>query len=160
MPQFAFAEVALPQIVWLFLTFGLLFLLMLGMLPRVEGVRERRASTIGGDLDAAEQARLDAEQKREAYEAGIARTRGEAQDLIGSAKAEAARATEARMAEADAAAQSRMKEAEAGLNASRDAALAKLDAIAAGATQDIVQKLTGERPGDGDAAAAVAAARA
>ena len=160
LPQFDFANIAASQVFWLLLTFGLLYLLMRAMLPRISNVVERRAETIGGDLDAAEQARLDAEQKQEAYEAGIAHTRSEAQDLVGKAKAEAARANEARMAEADAAAQARMDEAEAELGGKREAALARLDAISADAAQDIVEKLTGERPAQTRVAAAVAAARA
>jgi F-type H+-transporting ATPase subunit b len=159
LPQFDFERIAASQVFWLLLTFGLLYLLMLAMLPRISGVVEKRASTIGGDLDAADQARLEAEEKREAYENGIAKTRSEAQALIGAAKADAARANEARMAEAEKAAQARMDEANAELAVQREAALARLDEIAGNATQDIVEKLTGRRPSDAEASSAVAAAR-
>ncbi|MBV7257088.1 ATPase [Pacificimonas sp. WHA3] len=158
MPQFDFARVALPQIIWLFFSFGLLFLLMRAMLPKVAGVAERRASTIGGDLDAADKARLDAETRREAYEAGIAKTRTDAQGLIESAKADAAKANEAKMKAADEAAAAKIAAAEAELSKQRDAALVKLDAIAVDATQDVVERLTGTRPAMAAAAAAVAQA--
>jgi F-type H+-transporting ATPase subunit b len=132
---------------------------MVMMLPKVAGVTEKRAGTISGDLDTADKARLEAEDRREAYEASLASTRAEAQDVIAGAKSDAAKANEARMAEADAAAQTRLAQAEAELDKARRDALVKLDAIAAEATQDIVEKLTGTRPADAKAAAAVAAAQ-
>jgi|TARA_R100000501_G_scaffold17911_1_gene34696 F-type H+-transporting ATPase subunit b len=159
MPQFDIARVALPQIVWLLISFGILFLLMRSMLPKVVGVAERRSGTIGGDLDAADKARLDAEARREAYETSIAKTRAEAQDVINDAKADAARENEAKMKAADAAASEKMTAAEAELRAAKDSALQKLEAIAADATQDIVERLTGNRPPETEAATAVAAAR-
>ncbi|MBZ6378475.1 MULTISPECIES: F0F1 ATP synthase subunit B family protein [Pacificimonas] len=159
MPQFDFENVAASQVFWLMISFGLLYLLMRAMLPKVAGVAETRANTIGGDLDAADKARLDADTKQEAYEASLASSRARAQGLIADAKAEAAKANEARMAEADKAAQARLAAAEEELNAAREKALGKLDAIAADATKDIVEKLTGTRPADDKAAAAVASAR-
>ncbi|MGB7406336.1 MAG: ATPase [Pacificimonas sp.] len=155
MPQFDFARVAVPQVVWLLLTFALLFILMQLMLPKVAGVTEKRAGTIGGDLEAAETARLDADTRREAYEAKIAGSRGEAQDLIGAAKADAAKANEARMAEVDARVAERLAEADAELAAQKADAFTRLDVIAADATQDIVERLTGERPDETVATAAV-----
>ncbi len=160
MPQFDFARVALPQIVWLLFSFGILFLLMRAMLPKVAGVAEKRAGTISGDLDAAEQARLDAETRREAYEAAIAKTRAEAQGLVDAAKTDAGKANEARMKAADEAIAAKTAAAEADLHKAKDAALTKLDGIAADATQDIVERLTGTRPAETEAASAVAAARA
>lgn len=159
MPQFDFENVAASQVFWLVISFGVLYLLMLAMLPKVAGVTERRAGTISGDLSAAEQAKLAAEEKQEAYEASLASSRSRAQELIAEAKADAAKANEARMADADRAAQARLSEAEAELNVQREAALTKLDAIAATAAQDTVEKLTGSRPAEERAAAAVAAAR-
>ncbi|MEM8826170.1 MAG: ATPase [Pseudomonadota bacterium] len=160
MPQFEFARVALPQIAWLLVTFGILFLMMRAMLPKVAGVAERRAGTIGGDLDAAEKARLDAEHRREAYEAKIAGSRDEAQSLIGAAKADAAKANEARMKAADEELAATIAAADADLATARSAALKSLDAIAVDATQDIVERLTGDRPLEPDAASAVASASA
>ncbi|MGB3721956.1 MAG: ATPase [Pacificimonas sp.] len=160
MPQFDFARVALPQIVWLLFSFGILFLLMRAMLPKVAGVAERRSGTIGGDLNAAEQARLDAETRREAYEAGIARTRADAQAMVDAAKVDAGKANEVKMKAADAAIAEKIAAAEAELRDAKDAALVKLDGIAADATQDIVERLTGTRPVEAEAASAVAAARA
>lgn len=160
MPQFDFENVAASQVFWLVVIFGILYLLMLAMLPKVAGVTERRAGTISGDLSAAETAKLQAEEKRDAYEASLVSSRSEAQDLIAEAKTDAAKANEARMAEADAAAQARLAEAEKELDAQRTAALTKLDAIATSAAQDTVEKLTGRRPAEDRAAAAVAASQA
>ena len=160
MPQFDFERVAVSQIFWLFVTFAILYALMLTMLPKVGGVTERRASTIGGDLDAADKARIDAEDRRTAYEANMAKRRVEAQEVIAAAKADAAKSTEVRMAEADKATAATVDAAMADLDRQKGEALTRVEAIAANATQDIVEKLTGSRPDESRAATAVAAAKA
>jgi F-type H+-transporting ATPase subunit b len=159
MPQFDFST-ALPQIVWLILTFGVLFLVMRLMLPRVERVVETRARTIGDDLGAAEAARDEAARVDAEYQAGLASARSDALGVVGEAKAAAARETEARMKVVAADVDSRIAAAEDRIAGLRDEAMGKLDAVAAEATADIVERLTGERPNTADAAKAVAAVAA
>ena len=45
MPQFDFTQ-ALPQILWLTLVFGILYLIVRGLLPRVQTVVENRRARI------------------------------------------------------------------------------------------------------------------
>jgi F-type H+-transporting ATPase subunit b len=156
MPQFDFS-VALPQVAWLVLAFGVLFLVMRSMLPRVEKVVETRARTIGDDLGAAEAARAEAERVDAEYQAGLANARGDALGVIGEAKAAAARETEARMKIVGGEIDARIKAADERIAGLRAEAMGKLDAVAADATADIVERLTGTRPSDADAANAVAA---
>ena len=59
MPQFDFSQ-ALPQILWLVVVFGLLYLAVRGLYPRVEKVVENRKARISADLREAEAARAPA----------------------------------------------------------------------------------------------------
>ncbi|WBX83619.1 ATPase [Sphingosinicella microcystinivorans] len=156
MPQFD-PSTALPQIAWLILVFGVLFLMMRGLLPRVEKVTEVRAKTIGDDLGAAEAAKLEAERVDAAYQADLAKARSSASSVVNDAKAAAARDTEARLAVVNAEAEQSLAAAEARIGDARVAAMAKLDAVAADAAADIVERLTGKRPEAADVDAALAA---
>ena len=60
MPQFDFSQ-ALPQILWLVVVFGLLYLAVRGLYPRVERVVENRKARISADLKEAEAAHQAAE---------------------------------------------------------------------------------------------------
>lgn len=159
MPQFDFS-VALPQVAWLVLIFGVLFVVMRSMLPRVDGIVEARSKTIGDDLGAAEAAKAEAERVDAEYQAGLAKARGEALGVVGEAKAAAARETEARMKVVGADVDARIKAAEDRIAALRTEAMGKLDAVAAEATVDIVERLTGTRPDDSAAAKAVSSVAA
>lgn len=159
MPQFELAN-ALPQIVWLALIFAILYLtLATGALPKVEKVVEERSRAIGGDLLAADAAKGQAETTLAAYEASLAEARGKAAALTSDAKAASAKATSERVKASDAALAAKLDAATAEVAKAREAALANLDAVAADATADIVEKLIGRRPDPAAAAAAVAQAR-
>ncbi|MFN3615839.1 MAG: ATP F0F1 synthase subunit B, partial [Rubrimonas sp.] len=56
MPQLDFSQ-ALPQILWLTLVFGLIYLAVSRLLPRVAGVVETRRQRIAADLGEAQAAR-------------------------------------------------------------------------------------------------------
>jgi F-type H+-transporting ATPase subunit b len=157
MPQFD-ASVALPQIAWLVLVFGLLYAVVRTMLPKVEAVTETRSRTIGDNLAAAEAAKSAADTAGSAYEAGLAKAREDALGVVGEAKSAAARATEARLAEVGEALDARLADAAARIASARGNALGQIDAVAADAAADIVQKLTGRRPGDAEVKAALALA--
>lgn len=159
MPQFDFA-VATPQIVWLVLTFGLLFLMMRSMLPRVEQVTEARARAIGDDLEAAEAAKLEAAGIDAAYQADLAAARSAAMHVVDEAKTAAARETEAQMKIVGVEVDTKITAAGARIAAARSEAMTRLDAVAAEAAADIVERLTGKRPSDTDASRAVTAVAA
>ncbi len=77
--------------------------------------------------------------------------------MVNDAKAAAARDTEARLAVVNAEAEQSLAAAEARIGDARVAAMAKLDAVAADAAADIVERLTGKRPEAADVDAALAA---
>ena len=160
MPQFEVAN-ALPQIVWLALIFAILYLtLSFGALPKVEKVAAQRAQVIGDDLAKAETAKSQAEATGAAYEASLAEARNAAAKVTAEAKATTARETADKLKGVDATLEARLAEAANRIEAARGQALAKLDGIAAEATADIVDRLTGRRPAPGEAGAAIAAVQA
>ncbi len=160
MPQFEVAN-ALPQIVWLALIFAILYLtLSYGALPKVDKMATKRAQVIGDDLAHAESAKAQAEATSAAYEASLAEARNNAAKVTVEAKAATSRDTAERLKGVDPDLNARIAEAAARIETARVQALANLDAIAADATADIVERLTGRRPSPGEAGAAIAAAQA
>lgn len=160
MPQFEVAN-ALPQIVWLALIFAILYLtLSFGALPKVEKVASQRAQVIGDDLAQAEAAKGRAEATSAAYEASLAEARNAALKVTVEAKATTSRETAERLKAVDTEIGGRITEASTRIETARVAALAKLDTVAAEATADIVERLTGRRPTPGEAGAAIAAVQA
>ncbi len=86
MPQLDPA-VFLPQIFWLAIIFGLLYLVMSRVaLPQVASVLEERRNRIAADLDQAAQFRAKAEEALAAYEQGIAEARKRAETLAREAR--------------------------------------------------------------------------
>ena len=71
MPQF-WAEYFTPQLVWLAITFAMLYLLMAKVaLPRVADVLESRQDRIANDLDQAQQLQQQAEKVIAQYELSL-----------------------------------------------------------------------------------------
>ena len=62
-----------PQLIWLAITFGILYLLMVKVaLPRIGGVIDARAAHIAKDLAAADKLRRETEEAIAAYEQALA----------------------------------------------------------------------------------------
>lgn len=144
------------QLFWLLLTFGLVYLIVgRGMVPRVQQTVDGRDRRIADDLAAAEAARARADALEEEHRARQDAARAEAMRASQDAKAAAARATEARVREADVGIQASTDEAERRLAAARTSALAEVEAVAAEAARDMVQRLAGVSVSDDDARRAV-----
>jgi len=94
MPQFWIEDFA-PQMVWLVISFIVLYLLMARVaLPRVAEVLETRHGRIADDLDQAAQLKSQAETVIVEYEAVLAEARENAQAAIAQATFEAVQAAE------------------------------------------------------------------
>ncbi|MFN3389153.1 MAG: ATPase [Allosphingosinicella sp.] len=145
MPQIAqISEIFASQLFWLVLTFGLIYVVIgRGMLPKIEGVVDKRNRQIADDLAAADAARSRADEIEESYQARAAENRAEAQKLVVAARETSAREGEGRIAEADAAIGARIAAAEAEVRTAMDAAVGDIEAVAAEAAEDMVAKLTG-----------------
>lgn len=133
-----------PQLIWLAITFLLLYLLMSRLaLPRIASVLATRQQKIEGDLARAERVKAEAEKVLADYEKAMTDARVKAQALTGQAAADVAAELAKREAAFAAELNARTAEAEKRINATKDAALAETRSVAAELTQSIVRKVAG-----------------
>jgi len=145
MPQIAqLSETYASQIFWLLVFFGLVFFVVgRGMVPKVMATVEARDTQIAADLAAAEAARKAADAEEESWRVQSNRQRAEAQALIASAKADAAKAAEGRLATANQAIDARLAQAEAAIGSARQGALGEIETVAAEAASSIAARIAG-----------------
>src|SRR6185437_10969417 len=120
-----------PQIIWLVITFSILYVLMKRVaLPRIGSVIEARHARIAGDIEAADKLRRETQEAIAAYEQALAeakaRAHGIAQDASNKLKDEVA--AERAALERDLAAKS--EEAEARIHQAKVSALKDVNAVA------------------------------
>lgn len=144
------------QIFWLALTFLALYVLLSRfVLPRIATTIEERRDRIADDLDAAAQARAEAEAAGEAYEASLADARAKAHAIA----AETRSALDAELADETAKVEAELAEkaeaAEASIRVAKEKAFAEVKSIATTATTVVVETLAGVEITDVDAAKAV-----
>jgi F-type H+-transporting ATPase subunit b len=149
-----------PQLIWLLLTFGILYLLMVYVaLPRIGSVIEARAAHIAKDLTTADKLRRKTEEAIAAYEQALAEAKQKAHAIVeeGRAKLKAETASERAKLERELAKKS--EEAEARINEAKTSAMKEVNAVAADVAADIVRQLIGVAPSKTELTEAVAAAR-
>jgi F-type H+-transporting ATPase subunit b len=155
MPQLDVATFV-PQLVWLAITFGILYLLMARIgLPRVGGVIDARRHRIDDDLARAAQMKTEAEAVMAAYQQSLAAARADAQTAV--------KATTDRLAAEAAERQRQLSEtlaqqtaaAERQIAAAKDRALGEMPAIAIEVGRSVAEKVTGSAPNATSLAAAV-----
>jgi len=149
-----------PQLIWLVITFGILYLLMKWVaLPKIGSVIEMRQGRIAGDLEAADKLRRETQEAIAAYEQALAeakaRAHGIAQEAGNKLKDEVA--AERAALERDLAAKS--AEAEARILEAKVSALKDVNAVASETAAEIVRRLIGIAPAKPEVDLAVAAAR-
>jgi len=149
-----------PQLIWLVITFGVLYLLMKWVaLPKIGSVIEMRQGRIAGDLEAADKLRRETQEAIAAYEQALAeakaRAHGIAQEARNKLKDEVA--AERAALERDLAAKS--AEAEARILKAKVSALKDVNAVASETATEIVRRLIGIAPAKPEVDLAVAAAR-
>lgn len=147
-----------PQLVWLAITFGALYILMSRVaLPRVAEVLEERQERIADDLDRAETLRREADKVTAAYEKALADARTQAQQVIAQTVADVNAANSARLAEISAEIAARTKAAEERIAAARQAAIANVRDVAAELAQQMAAKVAGVEVDKRTAESAIAA---
>jgi len=154
MPQFNFAD-AVPQVLWLALLFSLLYFSMMRVLPKVEAIVQERKERIAADLRAAEAARAEAEGATSGGSSAISDARSRSLAVTGKAREEAAAATAKRLADIDSGLEAKAEAAAQSLAAARATAISELDQVAAEATVDLVQRVSGVKVSNDEAADAV-----
>ncbi len=149
-----------PQLIWLLITFGILYLLMLYVaLPRIGSVIEARAGRIKKDLAQADKLRRETEEAIAAYEQALAEAKQEAHAIVeeGRAKLKAEMAKQRARLDAELAAKG--AEAEKHIEEAKNSAMREVNSIAADVAADIVRRLIGIAPAKPEIEKAVAAAR-
>jgi F-type H+-transporting ATPase subunit b len=149
-----------PQLIWLAITFSILYLLMKYVaLPRIGSVIDMRQARIKGDIEAADKLRRETQEAIAAYEQALAEAKARAHAIAqeGRAKLNAEVAAERASLEKELAA--KQAEAEARIEAAKKAALKDVSVVAADTATEIVQRLIGVAPSKPEAASAVEAVR-
>ena len=149
-----------PQIIWLVITFSILYVLMKRVaLPRIGSVIEARHVRIAGDIEAADKLRRETQEAIAAYEQALAeakaRAHGIAQEANNKLKSEMA----AERAALDRDLAARSAEAEKRIHQAKTAALKDVNQVASETAAEIVRSLIGVAPSKPEVSAAVAAVR-
>ena len=149
MPQLDFANPLTKwQIVWGAVIFLLLYLVLSrSALPRVASVIEDRQGRIDGDLEAARQAKSEADRAAEELRRARRQASAEAQANLDRVMAEAREEAAKRTREMNERLDSELARAEAQIGAERARAMGSLRGIASETAQLLVERVTG-RPAD------------
>ena len=146
MPQLDVSTFA-PQLVWLAITFIVLYLLMLKLgLPRVNAIIEARRKRLDDDLARAAEMKTEAEAVIAAYQKTMAEARAEAQATIRErAERFAAEAAERQRQLAETLAE-QTRSAEWEIGAAKERAFAEIRNVAVDVARSVTEKLTGSVP--------------
>lgn len=137
------------QLVWLAITFVVLYVLMAKVaLPRLGSIIENRQKRIEGDIAEAGALKGQADTALAAYEKALADARTNAQAIANETRDKQAVAAEASRKQLEGALNVKLAEAEKTIAATKLAAMANVRGIAADATKAIVAQLIGKAPAD------------
>lgn len=146
MPQFDFAFWS-PQIVWLVISFVVLYFLMFKLaIPQITEIIEERENRIGDDIRKAEALKRDAEQALASYDKSIADARALAHDHVRSVRDKAAAEAAEHNARLNAKLEKELAAAEQGLARARGEAFGVVQLLATEIVEEAMQRLIGERP--------------
>jgi F-type H+-transporting ATPase subunit b len=146
----------IPQLVWLAITFVVLYLLMGGIgLPRVGGAIEARRRRVDDDLAGAAQLKTEAEAVLAAYQATLARARAEAQAAVKETTDRMAAEAAERQRQLSESLARQTAEAERQIAEAKQRALSEMHGIAAEVARSVTEKVTGSAADPAALAAAV-----
>ncbi len=149
-----------PQLIWLLITFGILYLLMVYVaLPRIGGVIEARAAHIAKDLAAADKLRRETEEAIAAYEQALAEAKQKAHAIIDAGRVKLKEEMATERAKLDRELGQKSAQAEARINEAKASAMKDVNTVAADVAGDIVRQLIGAAPSKAEIEKAVQAAR-
>ena len=144
------------QLLWLALTFVLLYVLMARIaLPRIGSIFAERSKRIADDLAAAQRFKEQSEAANTAYQKGLADARGRAQAIATETREKQAAEAEASNKRLEAQLHDKLAAAEKSIEATRAAAMGNVGSIAAETAAAIVERLIGVAPSRDDVAAAL-----
>lgn len=159
MPQLEAQDWA-PQLIWLVITFGILYFLMARVaLPRIGSVIEARAARIARDLATADKLRRETEEAIAAYEQALAEAKQKAHAIVDAGRAKLKEETAAERAKLESELAKRSAEAERRIGEAKNSAMREVNAVATEVAADIVRQLIGAAPAKTEIEQAVATAR-
>jgi F-type H+-transporting ATPase subunit b len=159
MPQLEAQDWA-PQLIWLVITFGILYFLMARVaLPRIGSVIEARAARIAKDLATADKLRRETEEAIAAYEQALAEAKQKAHAIVDAGRAKLKEETAAERAKLESELAKRSAEAERRIGEAKNSAMREVNAVATEVAADIVRQLIGAAPAKAEIEQAVATAR-
>jgi len=159
MPQLnQLPEIFWSQLFWLAVVFGIIFFAIgRGTVPKIQGTVDLREKRIADDLERAQAARQQADETEAAWRGRMDAARSDAARIAQEAKQASALETEAKVKAAADQINAKVDSAGARLREAVTSARAEIQAVAAEATREMVQRLTGLRVDATDAEAAVKA---
>ena len=144
------------QLVWLALTFILLYVLMAKIaLPRIGSILADRSKRIGDDIAAAQRLKERSDAAHAAYEKALADARGRAQGIANETREREAAAAEETNKRLEAELHERLAAADKSIAGRRAAAMENVGTIATDTASAIVERLIGKAPAADEVAAAV-----
>jgi F-type H+-transporting ATPase subunit b len=144
------------QLVWLALTFVLLYVLMAKVaLPRIGSILAERGRRIADDLKAAQGFKEQSEAAGAAYEKALADARANAQSIANATRERQVAEAQELQKRIEAQLHERLAAAERSIAATRTAAMVNVRAIAADTAAAIVERLIGKAPAEQEVAAAL-----
>ena len=158
MPHFDLTAFS-PQIIWLFITFIILYVLMAKVaLPRIGSILEQRQARIDDNLDAAQNLRNEAAADAEAYDKSLADAREQARTAIYEATQEMSDESTRRHEDLGSRLSGEIKAAEERISAAKEAAVSGIREAAESVAAVATERLIGIVPGDDAVHSAIAAA--
>lgn len=134
-----------PQIVWLAISFILLYLLMSRVaLPRVGSILEERKGRIEGDLAAAAKLREETDAALAAYEQALADAKARAQAIARQARDEMTAEMDKHRAEIDSGINAKIADAEKRVSAMKESATGHISEIATDTADAIIARILGK----------------
>jgi len=146
MPQLDY-HYFIPQVVWLLITFGALYLIMARVaLPRVSDVLSNRNQRIDSDLSDADRLKREAEAAHQSYETALAQAKAEAHRIAQETRDRLAEETARLKADLDARLNEQTSAAEAGIASAKAQALGNVRTLAGDAASAVIERLLGTAP--------------
>jgi len=144
------------QLVWLILTFAILYALMAKVaLPRIGGIIEDRHKRVADDVAAAGKLKAESEAAVAAYEKALAEARARAQVIAAETRDKQAAEAETSRKTLEDQLNIKLADAEKTIAATKQKAMAEVRGIATDAAKAIVERLTGKVPADATVSTAV-----
>jgi F-type H+-transporting ATPase subunit b len=137
------------QLVWLAITFVVLYLLMSRVaLPQIGGIIESRQRRMAGDVAEAGRLKEQSDAALAAYEKALADARANAQAIANATRDKQAAEADATRKRLEDELNAKLAEAEKTIAATKQAAMTNVRGIASDAAKAIVQQLIGTAPAD------------